>query len=307
MSNENRATTPHRLRAVVQRHPATVFVLLTFALTWSVWVPRALVSQGLLTARWPMILGSYWVYMPAVAAVVTAALAGRGALRELGSRLVRWRVRWWWYLIVLLGPGAYWGLVYTAAIPLGWSAQLRQPLPIAEGLAVAAPLLLILCLTDGLGEETGWRGFLLPRQLEHLNRLAASCLLGVIWAVWHLPLYWTEGAVMAGGSPLVVIVELPAVSVLFTWIFEHTKGSALIAVLLHAAMNWWAFSAAGGIAETWQATTLLLVSKWLLVAVIVLVWARRARRPGYGGHGDPYPVRSSTSSSSRPTAASSAS
>ena len=76
-----------------------------------------------------------------------------------------------------------------------------QPLPITEGLAAALPILLVLCLTDGLGEETGWRGFLLPRQLQHLNRLAASCLLGVIWALWHLPLFWTEGAALAGSSP----------------------------------------------------------------------------------------------------------
>ena len=267
------------LRAGVRRHPGSVFVLLAFVLTWSVWVPRAFVSQGLSDARWPMILGDYWVWQPALAAVITAALAGRGALRELGARLVRWRVRWWWYPIVLVGPGAYWCVIYLTADAAGWSDHLRQPLPLTEGLAAALPLLLVLCLTDGLGEETGWRGFLLPRQLEHLSRLAASCLLGVIWALWHLPLFWTEGAALAGSSPLVMLVELPAVSVIFTWVFEHTKGSALIAVLLHAAMNWWAFSAVGGGAEFWPLTTLLLVSKWLLAAAVVGVWIRRAHPP----------------------------
>jgi membrane protease YdiL (CAAX protease family) len=285
MINQDEVIGRRSVRDVVRRHPATVFVLLAFALSWSIWVPRALVSQGLLAARWPMILGAYWAWLPAVAAVITAALAGRGALRELGARLVRWRVRWWWYPIVLLGPGAYWGVMYTLALSVGWSDQLRQPLPVTEGLAVAVPLLLVLCLTDGLGEETGWRGFLLPRQLEHLNRLAASCLLGVIWALWHLPLFWTEGAALAGSSPLVMVVELPAVSIIFTWIFEHTKGSALIAILLHAAMNWWAFSAVGGASQPWPVIALLLTSKWLLAAVIVLAWARQAGRPVPVGHG----------------------
>jgi membrane protease YdiL (CAAX protease family) len=160
-------------------------------------------------------------------------------------------------------------------------------MPLTSGLAAAVPVFLLLCLTDGLGEETGWRGFLLPRQLEHFNRLAASCLLGVIWAIWHLPLFWTEGATLAGGSPWVMIAELPAVSVIVTWIFEHTKQSALIAVLLHAAMNWSAFSAASGLSETWQATTLLLVSKWLIVAAILLSWSRRARRPAHVGPDEP--------------------
>jgi membrane protease YdiL (CAAX protease family) len=284
MIKEIHATRRLRLRTVVRRHPGTVFVLLAFVTTWSVWVPRALVSQGLLDAHWPMIWGASWAYGPAAAAVITAALAGRGALRGLGARLIRWRVPWWWYPIVLLGPLAYWGVIYAVAIPIGWSEHLRQPLPLTHGLAAAIPLLLLLCLTDGLGEETGWRGFLLPRQLEHLSRLAASCLLGVIWAIWHLPLFWTEGASLAGGSPLLMIAELPAVSVIFTWFLEHTRGSALIALLLHGAMNWSAFSAASGLAETWQSATLLLVSKWLIVAAIVLTWARRRRRPGHVGH-----------------------
>jgi uncharacterized protein len=60
----------------VRRYPATVFVVLVFAISWSVWVPRALVSEGLLSTRWPIALGAYWTYMPAVAAVITAALVG---------------------------------------------------------------------------------------------------------------------------------------------------------------------------------------------------------------------------------------
>ncbi|HYI53864.1 MAG TPA: type II CAAX endopeptidase family protein [Microlunatus sp.] len=277
MITEKRAAGPLGLRAAVRRHPAGVFVLLAFVLTWSVWIPRALVSRGLLTHRWPMILGEYWVWLPALAAVITAALAGQGALVELGARLLRWRVRWWWYPMVLLGPGAYWGVIYLAAVPAGWSDHLRQPLPLSQGLTAALPLLLVLCLTDGLGEETGWRGFLLPRQLEHLSRFAASCLVGVVWALWHLPLFWTEGAVLAGSSPLVMLVELPAVSIIFTWVFEHTRGSALIAILLHAAMNWWAFSAVGGGLEFWPLTILLVATKWLLAAVIALSWIRRPR------------------------------
>jgi hypothetical protein len=139
-----------------------VFVALVFAFGWSVWVPRALVSQGLLSARWPIAIGAYWTYMPSVAAVITAALTGRGALRELGARLVRWRVRWWWYLIVLLGPAAFWGVVYTMANLLGFAGELRQPPLLEQGLAAAVPLFLVLALTDGLGEEPGWRGFLCP-------------------------------------------------------------------------------------------------------------------------------------------------
>jgi membrane protease YdiL (CAAX protease family) len=246
-----------------------------------------------------MVVGASWVYGPAAGAVITAALAGRGALRGLGARLIRWRVSWWWYPIGLLEPVAYWGVIYAMAIPLGWSDYLRQP-PLTSGIAAAVPVLLLLCLTDGLGEETGWRGFLLRRQLEQFNRLATSCLLGVIWAIWRLPLFWTEGPPLAGSSFLVMIADVPAVSVIFTWILEHTKQSALMAVLLHAAMNWSAFSAASGLAETWQATTLLLISKWLIVAAILLTWARRDRRPPHMRPGTISKFPASTQLSSSP-------
>jgi membrane protease YdiL (CAAX protease family) len=263
---------------VVRGYPATVFVVLAFAITWSVWVPRALVSHGLLTARWPIALGAYWTYGPAVAAVITAGLVGRDALRELGARLIRWRVRWWWYAIVLLGPAAFWGVVYAVASLLGLSSQLRQPPLVEQGLAAAVPLFLVLALTDGLGEEPGWRGFVLPRQLEHFTRLVASCLLGVIWAVWHLPLFWTQGATFAGSSPLLLVLELPAVSIVYTWVFEHTNGSVLIAILLHAALNLCAVSTSVGGAASWQLITLLLVSKWLVAGAVVVTWVRQPRR-----------------------------
>ena len=77
--------------------PLVVFVVLTFCLTWAVWLPRAAgVNVGVLEQL------STW--MPAVAAVLTAALvAGRQGVRELGGRLFRWRVAWWWYVIPRYG------------------------------------------------------------------------------------------------------------------------------------------------------------------------------------------------------------
>ncbi|HEY5786101.1 MAG TPA: hypothetical protein VIT65_15120 [Microlunatus sp.] len=80
-----------------------------------------------------------------------------------------------------------------------------------------------------------------------------------------------------------MLVELPAVSIIFTWIFEHTRGSALIAVLLHAAMNWWAFSAVAGGAQFWPLTIVLLITKWLIAALIGLAWIRRPRPPDNNG------------------------
>src|SRR5215217_2795066 len=86
---------------MIQRYPLTTFFLLAFGITWVVWVPRA--------AGAPLdTVGQAWTWAPAIAALLAAALTGgRDALRKLGSRLVRWRVGWQWYLVVILGPAAF--------------------------------------------------------------------------------------------------------------------------------------------------------------------------------------------------------
>jgi uncharacterized protein len=100
--------------------------------------------------------------------------------------------------------------------------------------------LVIPTLTDGLGEELGWRGFALPRLLSRHNALAASLILGVLWALWHLPLVglWTEGSAMYLQPVWLLLVDIPAKAVLFTWVFLHTRGNVLLAVQLHGATTY---------------------------------------------------------------------
>src|SRR5919106_2229580 len=169
-------------------HPLVTFFVLAFAITWVVWVPRAVgVPLG--------VLGQMWTWIPAIAALLAAALTGgRDAVRDLGSRLVRWRVGWQWYLVVILGPAAFSLAVAGVYTLLGGSWAEAAPPALLEGPLLFLPLfLLILTLTDGLGEELAWRGFALPQLLSRHNALVASLILGVIWALWHLPLLWTEG------------------------------------------------------------------------------------------------------------------
>src|SRR3712207_170329 len=85
----------------IRSRPLAAFFVLVFAITWAVWVPRAAgVPVG--------VVGQLWTWVPAAAALITAALAGgRGALGDLGARLVRWRVGWRWYAVIILGPAIF--------------------------------------------------------------------------------------------------------------------------------------------------------------------------------------------------------
>jgi membrane protease YdiL (CAAX protease family) len=218
-------------RDVLRRHDPMVFFLVTLVLTWAVWVPRALgVQVG--------ILGPLWTWIPAIAALICAAvLHGRPGVRDLGRRLVLWRVRWWWYPIVLLGPLVFSMAAAGIAVLLGepWTAAR----PYALTISISALLLTfgLLVISDGLGEELGWRGYLLPRLLSRYRAVPASLILGFGWWLWHLPLIWTAGAAMKGQPLWLLLGDLLAKSLIFTYVFLGTQGSVLLAILLHASTN----------------------------------------------------------------------
>src|SRR5918994_2796212 len=251
---------------LIRRYPLVTFFILVFGLTWVVWVPRA--------SGAPLgIVGQAWTWVPAIAALLAAALTGgRAALRELGARLVRWRGGWQWYLGVILGPAAFSLVVAGVYAMLGGSWAEAAPSAIREGpLMMLSLFLVILTLTDGLGEELAWRGFALPRLLTQHNALVASMILGVIWALWHLPLLWTEGSPMYHQPGWLPLLDITAKSVIFTWVFLHTRGSVLLAMLFHGATN--LFIVSPDVASTGDLTLPLLaaVAKWVLVVVVVVV------------------------------------
>jgi membrane protease YdiL (CAAX protease family) len=166
--------------------------------------------------------------------VLTAIVLGRGVLRKLLSRLLIWRVNPLWYLGVVLGPVALAGGTVALNALLGRPA-LSFGIPSLLGLVIM--LAIFIFPGSALGEEIGWRGYVLPRLQTRMSALSAALLLAPIWALWHLPL-WLTGA--PGRTPLIYagfVVSAFATSVLLTWVYNSTGGSLLLVVLLHATIN----------------------------------------------------------------------
>lgn len=218
---------------------AVVFFVLAYLVTWAVWLPRALGFE------WAQEIGQIWTYGPALAAVTAALLTGgRSGLRQLGGRIVRWRIGLRWYAVIIFGPmviALLEGAITFMFVGGPWSE--RWPAVLTDPLGASLILLVVLTLTDGLGEEVGWRGFALPRLLALGSAVTASLVLGLLWAAWHLPLFWTEGASLADSSVWLVFARLPATAVMYTWLFRQTRGSVLAAALFHAALNAFALPA----------------------------------------------------------------
>jgi membrane protease YdiL (CAAX protease family) len=90
---------------------------------------------------------------------------------------------------------------------------------------------------SSLSEEPGWRGFALPRLQAKFSPLVSSLILGVLWAVWHAPGRFGGVEAKSVSDTLVEWVLIVLVTVIFTWIFNRTKGSILVTALIHPAMN----------------------------------------------------------------------
>jgi len=115
------------------------------------------------------------------------------------------------FSLSVAGVYALLGGSWSAALPWAQSEEALVMLPVH---------FLMLTLTDGLGEEPAWRGFALPRLLTRHNALVASLILGVLWALWHLPLFWIEGSDNCQGLVWVLVVGDTAKAVLFTWVYS---------------------------------------------------------------------------------------
>lgn len=212
------------------------FVGLTLLLSWGVFLPVVLGFVPVERAT-PLVVSS--IFGPSVAALVlTWRTDGTVGVRRLLARLVRVRVPLRWYaatlLPVVLGLLGWLVLRTTGeAGPLGQFGGDLGSLP----LPVIVALFLISSLGSGaLAEELGWRGYALPRLQARLGALSASLLLGFVWAIWHLPVFVLTDAVTTLPFSW-YLPRLLAISILMTWIFNHTRGSVLHAVLLHAAVN----------------------------------------------------------------------
>ena len=208
--------------------------LLTFAISWSLWLPQALYSQGDTNMQIPLWgLGSFG---PTIAGIIILyLLSGTGGLKELWSRLRDWESPVKWYGFILFFPAAMIMVAFLLNHILGRSIL---ALILMESLPMIIPtFLLALFLGGPLNEELGWRGFLLPRLLTTKEPFTASMILGVIWALWHIPLFWIAGASQEGIPVSWVLLQIMALSVIFTWVYRRTRGSLLVALLFHAALN----------------------------------------------------------------------
>ena len=273
---------PSRGREIV------AFYLLSLALSWPamlLWKLPANFVVGEATAAREAYerVGMFFGFGPMVAALIVAvAFGGAAGARELLRRLGMVRIAPVWYiapfLIVIVpqwaGAGAWKVLLGGDFAPPGFTEWLARLLPLVVANAAFS-----------IGEELGWRGFMLPRVLAHRSWLTASLLVGVAFAVWHYPL-WFAGNLAINGSIVATIqilllasITAVAFSVMVTWIFSNTRGSLLLPLLFHGTSNANSNLIYEGMSDKALSSVSLLMCTTVatvLMAGLIVVYAARA-------------------------------
>jgi uncharacterized protein len=147
---------------------------------------------------------------------------------------VLWRVGFRWYVFAFVGIPVI-AVLSVVVIPgvLGSFQGLGALAP----LSVLGVFVYVLFLGGALGEEPGWRGFALPRLQSLHGPLVGSLILGPLWALWHLPLFLTPWNELTAFNVVVFVLATTCFAIMYTWVFNNTKGSVLMAILIHASFN----------------------------------------------------------------------
>jgi membrane protease YdiL (CAAX protease family) len=240
-----------------------LFFALAFPLSWYPWIIA--LFKG--TTTGPNPLG------PFVAALIVLGITeGRTGIKQLLSRIVRWRVGIQWYAVIFLLPVVISGAALLINLAAGAQIKLENKNPFQLNEILSSFIFIFLFI--GLGEEPGWRGFALEKLQQLYSPLRSTLILSAFWTLWHLPLMGTE-------FPLAVIpafiISLTGGALVQTWVYNRTNGSVLLMMLFHSTVN---TVASGIVFQLFQGDDFirawyLYAAAWLTVGLVVANFLRQ--------------------------------
>lgn len=216
--------------AWAKKQPLIAFYILAFAITWLGWAPQAAYSRGLFPFD-SIVFFIFGGIGPLLAVFITTRLLnGKSDFLPLFRPLFRWRLHPLWYVVALLGYPALW--IVTLLI----NGQLNTELA-----KLGTPFVLLttflVAFVAAIPEEIAWRGFALPRLQARYPAVVSAIIVGVLWALWHLPLLLNLNNSMSAYPLLPYFLDVIGHSIVYAWLYNNTRGSLLFVTLFHAASN----------------------------------------------------------------------
>lgn len=256
----------------VQKHPALSLLILASILGV---IPIAIVALGILPSGFSQLAA----LSASTAGMILVAIEGRkGGVRALLRRGLIWKagIGWWAYAVL-----------FTALISVSTLAIFNVISDQDVAMNGVTPwynifsMVIFLTIFAGLGEEFGWRGFLIPRLQVHHTALTTSLIIGVFHTVWHLPMFLIEGQTQYGWVQEVgffpafmgYMVFITAWAIQLTWVFNNTKGSVLLVAVVHGAGNAWIGGYFDIHSRTGMEGNYILTALMVVVSIIIVIIA----------------------------------
>jgi membrane protease YdiL (CAAX protease family) len=229
---------------LVARHPLVFFFIIAYAGSWLLALPyvRFADGVGLLPFSWPIPFAVAAAIVPFAGPflagfIMAGVTEGRVGIAWWLRKIVLWRVGLRWYLFAIVGIPAI--MVLGALVLPGVLSSYQTP---ALSVVLSYPVSFIVTFIIGgpLGEEPGWRGFALPRMQQLHGPFVANLILGPVHVLWHLPYFF----IPEWGTPRATTLDIVwytlsgiALTFIYAWVFNNTKGSVLLVILLHASVD----------------------------------------------------------------------
>jgi membrane protease YdiL (CAAX protease family) len=265
----------------VEEHQLITYFVLCYAISWIIVAPLIASAQGFIDVPIPFAVHYLNDYGPLLAALITTGIAnGHEGLRDLFGRMIKWRVGLGWVLVAAFSPLAVYGIAVGIVV-----VGLGDPPPDLSllGTITFLPFLgwgawIFWVLTAGFGEESGWRGYALPKLQSHVSALSATLIVTLFWVGWHLPRFFYYGAYMELGFSVLPLAAhgFLAMAIVLTWLYNSTRGSILMAALFHGGYNFWAASGGAGGFVTYTIDALFII--WAVAVVVVAGPANLSRK-----------------------------
>jgi membrane protease YdiL (CAAX protease family) len=232
------------MAGTIKRYPVFAFYVVALLIGGVFTAPFIASTLGLMP-QIPFIVIFVAAFSASLAGViVTAIISGGAGVKALLSRFLIWRFHLGWWLAALLLPAV---AAFGAVVLSGFFGGRPLDLHSLQPAYALIPLLLIKVIQAGVGEEFGWRGFALPCLQRRHSALVSSIIVGLMHGLWHWPLYFVEPMtqyyeqVAWGFLPALLIDTVMVIlwSVTYTWLYNNTRGSVLIAAFFHGVVPTW--------------------------------------------------------------------
>ena len=220
------------------------FFLLTFAYSWVIWIPSVLDGIGI---KLPFDVTGYSIVVVIIGAfaplLAALTLVGReggwNGIKTFFGQAFDFHIKPIYIIIALALPLLIHLIAHYLAIALGLDvAKTLFPSEVSVApIVIAIPYFFLMLILGGGQEEFGWRGYAQEPLQEKIGVIPASLVIGLIWGIWHLPLWFMAGDLHSAYSFLAFVMMTTSISIMYAWLYNSSGKKIIVVIFFHAMSN----------------------------------------------------------------------